>query len=121
MGWNVQKGNVHKCIKIIKPNNKQCPMNVNKLIHVELCKLGYKATHNLLPSNLNVCLMTNEHGHSLSRKHSYCTRSRNDPRIPIYKQDSFLNKCIQHFIKLKPSIKESKTLKELIRQLKITP
>ena len=111
----------NKCIKIIKPNSKQCPMNVNRLIHVELCKLGYKATHNLLPSNLNACLTTNEYGHSLSHKHNYCTRYKKDPRIPIYKQDSFLNKCIQHFPKLKLSIKESKTLKELIRQLKTTP
>ena len=111
----------NKCIKIINPNSKQCPMNVNRLIHLELCKLGYRASHNLLPSNLHACLTTNEHGQSLSRKHKYRTRSRNDPRIPIYKQDSFLNKSIQFYTKLKQNIKESKTLTELIRQLKTTP
>ena len=109
----------NKCIKIIKPSQKQKPISINNLIHLELCKLGYKAINNLLPKNLNKCIVTNELGQSLTRKHNYCTRSRRDPLIPIYKHDSFLNKSIQHFTKLKPNIKESKSLNELIRQLKL--
>ena len=109
----------NKCVKLIKPSRKQHPLSVNNLIHLELCKLGYKATHSLLPQNLNKCIITNELGQSLAREHTYHTRSRRDPLIPIYKYDSFLNKSIQCFTKLKIDMKESKSLKELIRLLKI--
>ena len=114
----LQKKQNH-CIKIVNNNINKSIIKVDDLIKIELCKLGFKIIHCLLPKNLNDCLNTNASGRSLTRKHQYSTRNKSDLRIPMYKRDSFLNKCTKAFIKLKTEIKLSKSIPELVRQLKL--
>ena len=109
----------NQCIKIVNSKKIKSIIKVDDLIKIELCKLGFKITHCLLPKNLNDCLNTNASGHSLTRKHRYSTRNKSDLRIPMYRRDSFLNKCTKEFIQLKTEIKLSKTIPELVRQLKL--
>ena len=109
----------NQCIKIVNSKKIKSIIKVDDLIKIELCKLGFKIIHCLLPKNLNDCLNTNASGHSLTRKHRYSTRNKSDLRIPMYKRDSFLNKCTKEFIKLKTEIKLSKSIPELVRQLKL--
>ena len=73
------------CIKIINPKSKHGILDINGLIHLEMCKLGFKAICGLLPINLKECINTSAYGSSLIRKHRYHTRNRNDLRIPLYK------------------------------------
>ena len=108
----------NRCIKIISNNQPTSIITIEGLMKIELCKMGYKAIHGLLPSNLNDCLNTNAQGSSLIHKHRYTTRNRSDLRIPIYKRDTFLNRCTQEYTKLKSEIKQSKSISELVRHLK---
>ena len=105
----------NRCIKIVMNKQQNTIIKIEGLLKIEMCKMGFKTIHGLLPSNLNTCLSTNEYGHSLTRKHNYTTRNRNDLRIPIYKRDTFLNRCVQEYTKLKPKMKLSKSLSELTR------
>ena len=94
----LQKKQNH-CIKIVNNKKHKSIIKVDDLIRIELCKLGFKTVHCLLPDNLNKCLNTNASGHSLTHKHRYSTRNKLDLRIPIYRRDAFLNKCTKEYIK----------------------
>ena len=79
----------NKCIKIIKTKQCNSIIKIDSLVKIELCKLGFKTIHGLLPSNLNTCLNTNAQGNSLKCKHGYYTRNRLDLHVPIYKKKIF--------------------------------
>ena len=115
----LQKKQNH-CIKIVNTNQYNSIIKVEDLIKIELCKLGFKTIHCLLPDNLNNCLNTNASGYSLTRKHKYNTRNKRDLHIPIYRRDTFLNRCTKEYIKLKAEIKLSKSIPELTRRLKLS-
>ena len=105
----------NRCIKVVKNKQQNTIIKIEDLIKIELCKICFKAVHGLLPSNLNICLNTNALGLSLIRKHKYTTRNRRDLCIPIYRQDTFLNRCTQDYSKLKPEMKLSKSVAELTK------
>ena len=109
----------NRCKKIMKLPQGVL-ISIEDLIKIEMCKLGYKTVHKLLPENLNACLYTNAQGLSLSRKHSYNTRNKGDLRVPIYKRKNFLNLCTQEYSKLNKELKQSKTVVELAKRLKLS-
>ena len=90
----------NRCKKIMKLSQGVL-ISIEDLIKIEMCKLGYKTVHKLLPENLNTCLYTNAQGLSLSRKHSYNTRNKGDLRVPIYKRKNFLEPVYSGIFQIK--------------------
>ena len=107
------------CKRIIN-HTPSALISIEGLIKIEMCELGYKTVHNLLPANLNACLNTSAHGSSLTRKHRYNTRNKGDLLVPIYKKTNFLNISTQEYSKLNRELKQSKTVVELTRRLKLS-
>ena len=76
-------------------------LDINKLIKLELNKLGYKMTHHLLPSELACCMQTDQNNKSLNKTHNYSTRNKAVPKNPkpttkLY-HNSFLCKSLTEY------------------------
>ena len=57
-------------------------LSVNKLITLELCKMGYKLMHKLLPTPLHSSLRCDQNNKSLNKMHKYSTRNKAIPNYP---------------------------------------
>ena len=93
------------CLRILEPAltipdslKKQRILKINQLINLELNKLAFKLTHQLLPEKLAECMISDAGGRSLEKSHKYMTRKKFIPNLPISKltayQKSFLVKSI---------------------------
>ena len=91
-------------------------LNVNKLITLELCKLGYKLINKLLPTPLLSSLRCNQNNKSLNKKHKYSTRNKAIPNHPkpttkLY-QFSFLCQSISAYQSFMVATKDCLNLKQ---------
>ena len=96
---------------------------INKLIELELAKLGYKLHNNMLPTNVNKCLKEDYQNKKLVKKHRYQTRNKHELNIPIYNKSvhsqSFLVRSISLFNKLPNLVKSRLTLSSFIHHCKL--
>ena len=98
-------------------------IKVADLINLELCKLGYKLCHDLLPKKLAEN-MKKDHKHlSIVKTHKYPTRSKKIPNLlqvtSAKYRSSFLYNCIKAYGELDLSIRQSKTLTAFMKACKI--
>ena len=91
-------------------------LNVNKLIKLELCEMGYKLINKLLPTPLLSSLRCDQNNKSLNKKHKYSTRNKAIPNHPkpttnLY-QLSFLCKSISAYQSFMVATKNCLNLKQ---------
>ena len=119
----------HKAVSLIDPRRSTDELfkmykilDVTELINLELCKLGYKLCHHLLPKKLAEN-MKKDHKHlSIEKTHRYLTRSKKTPNLPqvtsVKYRSSFLYNCIKAYGELNSSIRQSKTLSVFMKSCK---
>ena len=117
------------CLKIIEPSmniselfKKLKILRISQLVRLELNKLAYKRTHNLLPFKLAQCMNCDASGKSLEKQHRYLTRNKhllNLPQITTKKyQKSFLMKSIGLDSALPKEIMDCQTLHKFAQSVK---
>ena len=106
--WAKLQKSQTECLKIILNKNslwtdakKLGILNINKLIKLELNKLGNRLTNHLLPSELVQCMSTDQNKKSLNKTHGYSTRNKAVPNNPrpttkLY-QSSFLCRSLSEY------------------------
>ena len=77
------------CLKIIEPSMKTSEsfeklkiLRMSQLVNLELNKMAYKRTHNMLPFKLAQCMSCDANGKSLEKQHRYLTRNKNLLNLP---------------------------------------
>ena len=91
---------------------KEKMLKLDELIKLENLKMGYKLEHSLLPSTIQTMLKSDSKEKTLVKSHSYCTRTKNIPNLPIALNKSY------HASFLVQSIKEYEKLPLEMRMLK---
>ena len=88
------------CFRVMKPNlsvtesaKSLCILKAHELVDLELSKLSYKLTHDILPVKLAEHMTR---GESLKKSHKYSTRNKNIPNLPllrlnVYQKASYPN------------------------------
>ena len=104
-----EKGNIYKAHVIL---------NVSQLINLELCKLGYCLTNNLLPKPLSKALLLDQNNQNLSKTHRYDTRRKSVPNLPKATnsryRNSYLFQAISTYSKLPDCVTKQTHLKGFI-------
>ena len=106
----------NKCVKLIKPYSstneiyKDCAIaNIEQIIQIENCKLGYNIDKKLVPRELYRVVTEDSKGKTLMKTHTYGTRNKGMPNIPKAANNkykiSFLNKGIKEFCGLPQELK----------------
>ena len=99
-------------------------LNVEQLIHMELCKVWHKRTLGLLPNNLEETMGTDQNNKSLNKKHNYETRQKklqNRPNSTVRQyHESFLVKGNRFYSQLPLELHQVKCIKKFCRSLKKT-
>ena len=97
-------------------------LDITELINLELCKLGYKLCHDLLPKKLAENMKKDPKHLSIEKTHKYPTRSKKIPNLPQVTsakyRSSFLYNCIKAYGELNSSIRQSKTLSVFMKSCK---
>ena len=95
----------------LKPNlvyHKHKILTVDLMIKLELCKLGYQMTNNMLPKPLCHALQTDHHERSTAKLHNYETRNKLIPNLlrasHSQYRNSYLFKAISVYSKLPTEI-----------------
>ena len=90
-------------------------LNVDQLIDLELCKLGYRLMNNLLPKLLSKALLQDQHNQSLQKTHRYNTRHKSVPNLPkainSRYQNSYLFQAVSTYSKLPEHVTKQTHLK----------
>ena len=117
------------CLKTMEPSTnitesfkKLKLLRINQLVRLELNKLAYKHTHNLLPIKLAQCMNCDASGKNLEKKHRYLTRSKHLLNLPqvtmkMY-QNSFLMKSISLYSALPKEIMSCQNLNKFAQSVK---
>ena len=97
-------------------------LQLDHLIDLELCKMGFKLQLNELPVNLLDTFKSDSKGDSLEKTHRYNTRQKNEPNLPStsskkYHQ-SFLFQGIKRYSTLPSKIKSITKYNRFISALK---
>ena len=106
----------NKCVKLIKPYcsineicKEYCIANIEQIIQIENCKLGYNIDKKLVPTELYRVVTEDSKGKTLMKTHTYGTRNKSMPNIPKVTNNkykiSFLNKGIKEFCSLPQELK----------------
>ena len=97
-------------------------LRISQLVKLELNKLAYKHTHNLLPLKLAQCMNCDANGKSLEKQHRYLTRNKhllNLPQITTKKYyKSFLMKSISLYSALPKEIMSCQNLNKFAQSVK---
>ena len=97
-------------------------LNVHQLTVLELCKLGYRLTHDLLPKPLTNALLSDQHNNNLGKTHGYNTRHKTTPNLPrasnSHYRSSYLFQAISVYSKLPDSVTTQSNLKKFISRCK---
>ena len=111
--YNQKKGDTYRTHRIL---------NVHQLTKLELCKLGYHLTNNLLPEPLTNALLSDQHNKNLGKTHGYNTRHKSIPNLPRANnsryRSSYLFQAISVYSKLPESVTKQPTLKSFISRCK---
>ena len=117
------------CLKTMEPSinitesfKKLKILRINQLVQLELNKLVYKLTHNLLPIKLAQCMNRDASGKSLEKQHHYLTRNKHILNLPqvtmkMY-QKSFLMKSIRLYSALPKEITSCQNLNNFVQSVK---
>ena len=108
-----------KCLKLVNPSiptnrvlSQLKVLNIEKLIDLEQCKLGYKLCHQMLPVVLTKLIKQDQNNTDLTKTHPYPTRQKAIPHRPNAKlglyRNSFLYKTISCYSNL-PSELQTQT------------
>ena len=93
-----------KCIDLrLKKNEMYCVhkiLNIDQMIELELCKLGYRLTNNLLPKLLSEALLADQHNRSLTKMHKYDTRHKVVPNLPKATHSKYRNSYLFQAVSL---------------------
>ena len=117
------------CLKTIEPGinitesfQKLKILRISQLVNLELNKLAYKCTHNLLPIKLAQCMNCDASGKSLEKQHHYLTRNKhllNLPQVTMRKyQTSFLMKSISLYSALPKEIMNCQNIHKFAQSVK---
>ena len=110
----------NKCIRLIEPHlstseiyTKYKIANIEQIIHIENCKLGYCIDRKTIPTELYKVITEDSKGKSLHKSHGYGTRNKSMPNLPKVNstkyQNSFLNKSIKEYCSLPQELKDLKS------------
>ena len=98
-------------------------LKVTDLIHLELCKLGYKLCHDLLPKKLAENMRKDHNQVSIEKTHKYATRSKKIPNLPqaagVKYRSSFLYNCIKAYGEIDSIIRQAKNLSVFVKSCKL--
>ena len=119
----------YKAVKLIDYKHKKGDtyrthwiLNVHQLTKLELCKLGYRLTNNLLPKPLTNELLSDQHNKNLGKMHGYNTRHKSIPNLPRANnsryRSSYIFQAISAYSKLPDSVTKQPTLKSFISRCK---
>ena len=120
----------HKAVALIDPSKKieklfrrYKILKVTDLIHLELCKLGYKLCHDLLPKKLAENMRKDHNQVSIKKTHKYATRSKKIPNLPqaagAKYRSSFLYNCIKAYGEINSTIRQAKNLSVFVKSCKL--
>ena len=116
----------HKAVALIDPSKKieelfrrYKILKVTDLIHLELCKLGYKLCHDLLPKKLAENIRKDHNQVSIEKTHKYATRRKKIPNLPqaagAKYRSSFLYNCIKAYGEVDSTIRQAKNLSVFVK------
>ena len=119
-----------KAVALIDPSKKieelfrrNKILKVNDFIQLELCKLGYKLCHDLLPKKLADNLRKDHNQVSIEKKHKYATRSKTIPNLPqavgAKYRSSFLYNCIKAYGEIDSAVRQAKNLSIFVKACKL--
>ena len=119
-----------KAVSLIDPHVKTddlfCKYKILKftdLIDFELCKLGYKLCHSLLPKRLAENMTTDHKQLSIEKAHKYPTRSKKVPNLPqalgAKYRSSFLYTCVKAYGDLDNTLRHATSLSAFARSCKL--
>ena len=119
-----------KAVALIDPSKKIDELfrrykilKVTDLIHLELCKLGYKLCHDLLPKKLAENIRKDHNQVSIEKNHKYSTRRKTIPNLPqaagAKYRSSFLYNCIKAYGELGTTIRQAKNLSIFVKSCKL--
>ena len=126
--WKLSKAQ-HTAVALIDPNKKPEELfkrhkilNITDLIHLELCKLGFKLCHNLLPKSLAENMTKDHKQLSIVKNYQYSTRSKKTPHLSQVAsakyRSSFLYNSIKAYGDLNYSVRQSKYLHAFVKACK---
>ena len=118
-----------KAVSLIDPkvrtDNLFCKYKILKLTELddfELCKLGYKLCHGLLPNRLAENMTTDHKQQSIEKVHKYPTRNKKVPNLPqalgAKYRSSFLYTCIKAYGDLDNTSRHATSLSAFARSCK---
>ena len=97
-------------------------LNIDNVIDLELCKLGFKLNNDILPVNLSTSLKGNARGKTLEKKHNYNTRNKKELNLPMTDNskyhNSFLFQSIKCYSALSQNLKDCTTYETFVYKLK---
>ena len=119
-----------KAVALIDPSKKIDELfrrykilKVTDLIHFELCKLGYKLCHDLLPKKLAENIRKDHNQVSIEKNHKYSTRRKTIPNLPqaagAKYRSSFLYNCIKAYGEVGTTIRQAKNLSIFVKSCKL--
>ena len=120
----------NKCVNLIDPTNsamaekfkKNKILQIKEMIDLELCQIGFKFLHGLLPKRVYRAILTDSRDNSLEKSHSYPTRSKNLLNAPLVKSwlyyNSFLCKSMKCLMPLLAITKICDNIQHFITKFK---
>ena len=110
-----------EALKLIDPplgvdaiTSKHNILKFEDMITLEQCRLGYKLTHNLLPSRLSRNMTIDHKNQSIQKIHRYETRTKSIPNLPNVIGNkyrcSFLFQSIRHYATVDETVRQLPTL-----------
>ena len=93
-------------------------LKFTEMINLEEIKFGYKQINKLLPAKLQYLVDHDHCGHPLNKKHTYNTRNKRIPNLPLVHSqkylNSFLSRGINSYSSLSYSLKNTLYLHNVV-------
>ena len=113
---------LEKNLPLLQAYSKYKILRLKKVIDLELCKLGFKVYHDLLPVNLLASLKCDATGTTLLKTHQYNTRRKKEINLPLVTNRnyhrSFLFQGIKRYSSLSNEIKNITDYNRFVNALK---
>ena len=74
-------------------------LNIDNVVDLELCKLGFKLNNDMLPVNLLTSLKGDARSKTLEKKHNYNTRNKKELNLPMTDNSKYHNNFLVQAIK----------------------
>ena len=97
-------------------------LNIDNVIDLELCKLGFKLHNVMLPVNLLASLKVDARGKTLEKQHNYNTRNKKELNLPMTDKNNYCNSFLFQAIKchsaLPNTVKDCTVYRTFVNKLK---